>query len=189
MKLSLDNTVNMRLEKGNLLNIMNSVNNLKLYVSLELFFRQHQSSCSVRYTSVFLYILHSLHSFFCTYGNYVTVTLHFGLSIYCIFSTSELYYICFSYNDIFLIILGLRFSGAFTLRMEITLQLRFAFVRHCEVFLLRHIYVIYLFDAVTFFYDFRITLYFGGTLQLRFIFVRNCDVFFITLHLRYLFVR
>ena len=58
------------------------------------------------------------------------------------------------------------YFGTFELCMEIMLQLRFAFVRHCEVtfitsrlqFLLRHIYVIYLFDAVTFFDDVRITL-------------------------------
>ena len=45
--------------------------------------------------------------------------------------------------------------------MEITLQLRFVFVRHCDVFLLSLNYVIYLFDVVTFFDDVRITLYFG----------------------------
>ena len=63
-------------------------------------------------------------------------------------------------------------------------------------FLLRHIYVIYLFDVVTFIYDVRITLYFGKfelrmeiTLQLRFTFVRHGDVIFITLQLHYLFVQ
>ena len=80
-------------------------------------------------------------------------------------------------------------------RIEIMLQLRFIFVCHCEVFLLSHYYVIYLFHVVTFFDDVRITLYFGTfelrmeiTLQLCFVFVRDCDVFFIMSQLRYLFV-
>ena len=83
----------------------------------------------------------------------------------------------------------------FELRTEIKLQLRF-FAPHCDVFLLRHSYVIYLFNIVTFFDNVRITLYFGTfelrmeiTLQLRFIFARHCDVFFITSQLRYSFVR
>ena len=54
----------------------------------------------------------------------------------------------------------------FELRMEITLQLCFVFARHCDVFLLRYNYVIYLFDVVTFFDDVRITLYFS-TFELR----------------------
>ena len=52
------------------------------------------------------------------------------------------------------------------------------------LFLLRHNYVIYLSDVVTFFDNVRITLYFGTfelrkeiTLQLHFIFARHCDVF------------
>ena len=49
----------------------------------------------------------------------------------------------------------------FELRMEITLQLRFIFARCCDLFLLRHNYVIYLFVAVTFSDDVRITLYFS----------------------------
>ena len=49
----------------------------------------------------------------------------------------------------------------FELRMEITLQLCFVFARHCDVFLLRYNYVIYLFVVVTFFDDVRITLYFS----------------------------
>ena len=84
----------------------------------------------------------------------------------------------------------------FELRMEITLQLCFVFARHCDVFLLRYNYVIYLFNVVTFFDNVRITLYFGTfelrmeiTLQLRFVFARYCDVFFIMSQLRYLFVR
>ena len=80
--------------------------------------------------------------------------------------------------------------------MEITLQLRFVFVRHCEVFSITSQLRYSLFDVVAFFYDDRITLCFGMfelrmevMLQLRFIFVRQCDVFFITSELRYLFVR
>ena len=96
------------------------------------------------------------------------------------------------------------YFGTFELRLEITLQLRYVFARHCDVILLRHNdvvllrhnYVIYLFDVVMFFDNVRITLYFGTfelrmeiTLQLRFVFARHCDVFFITSQLRYLFVR
>ena len=47
--------------------------------------------------------------------------------------------------------------------MEITLQLYFVFAWHCEVFLLRHNYVIYLFVFVTFFED----------VKLRYILVRS----------------
>ena len=71
----------------------------------------------------------------------------------------------------------------FELRMEITLQLCFVFARHCDVFLLRYNYVIYLFDVVTFFDNVRITLYFGTfglrleiTLQLLYVFARDGDV-------------
>ena len=48
----------------------------------------------------------------------------------------------------------------FELHMEITLQLRF-FARKCDIFLLRHNYVIYLLAVVTFFGNVRITLYFS----------------------------
>ena len=58
----------------------------------------------------------------------------------------------------------------FELRMEITLQLCFVFARHCDVFLLRYNYVIYLFDVVTF--ELRLEI----TLQLRYVFSRHCDV-------------
>ena len=58
------------------------------------------------------------------------------------------------------------YFGTFEERMEITLQLRFVFARHFDVFLLRHNYVIYLFAVVTFFDDVRITSYFG-TSELR----------------------
>ena len=63
-------------------------------------------------------------------------------------------------------------------------------------FLLRRNYVIYLFDAVAFFNDVRITFYFGTfklrkeiMLQLRSVLVRHYDVFFIASQLPYLFVR
>ena len=66
------------------------------------------------------------------------------------------------------------YFGTFELRLEITLQLRYVFARHCDVILLRHNdvvllrhnYVIYLFDVVMFFDNVRITLYFG-TFELR----------------------
>ena len=58
------------------------------------------------------------------------------------------------------------YFGTLELGMEVTSQLRFIFVRHCDVFLLRCNYVIYLFDVVTFFNDVRITFYFG-TFKLR----------------------
>ena len=71
----------------------------------------------------------------------------------------------------------------FELRMKITLQLCFVFARHCDVFLLRYIYVIYLFDVVTLFDNVKIMLYFGtfelrleAALQLRYVFARHCDV-------------
>ena len=64
------------------------------------------------------------------------------------------------------------------------MQLGSAFVHHFDIFLLRHNYVIYLFDRITFFDDVRITLYFDMfelrmeiTLQLCFVFARHCDVF------------
>ena len=63
-------------------------------------------------------------------------------------------------------------------------------------FLLRHNYVFYLLDVITFFDEVRITLYFDMfelrmeiKLQLRFVFARHCQVSFITSELRYLFVR
>ena len=58
------------------------------------------------------------------------------------------------------------YFGTFELQKEITLQLRFVFVRHCNVFLLRHNYVTYFVSVVTFFDDVRITLYFS-TFELR----------------------
>ena len=72
----------------------------------------------------------------------------------------------------------------------------FCFCSHCEMFLLRQNYVIYLFDVLTLFDNVRTTLYFVTfelrmeiMLQLRFAIARHCDVFFITSKLRYLFLR
>ena len=98
----------------------------------------------------------------------------------------------------------------FELCMEITLQLRFFYLFNIVTvfdnvsflfiivtyFLLRHNYVIYLFDVVMFFEKVRITLYFGKfelrieiTLQLRFIFARHCDIFLLRhKYVIYLFV-
>ena len=92
------------------------------------------------------------------------------------------------------------------------MQLGSAFVHHFNIFLLRHNYVIYLFDGITFFDDVKGTFYFDMfelrmeiTLQLCFVFARDCDVFLlrhnyiiylfgvvmflITLELRYILVR
>ena len=87
------------------------------------------------------------------------------------------------------------------LRMEITYgityenNVSFLFLI-VTYFLFCHIYVIYLFDVVTFFDHVRITLYFGTfklwmemTWKLRFDFVCHYNVFFIMSQLHYLFVR
>ena len=58
----------------------------------------------------------------------------------------------------------------FELRIEITLQLCFVLARDCDVFLLRHNYVIYLFHVITF--ELRLEI----TLQLRYVFGRHYDV-------------
>ena len=58
------------------------------------------------------------------------------------------------------------YFGTFELRTEMTIQLRFVFVSHCNVLLLHHNYVICLLDVVTFSDGVRITLYFG-TFELR----------------------
>ena len=93
------------------------------------------------------------------------------------------------------VIITLNFD-TFQLRMEKSLQLRFVFARHCDAFLLRGNYVIYLFNIVTFYNNVTITFYFGTfelrmeiALQLRYVFASHCDVIFITSQLRYLFVR
>ena len=52
------------------------------------------------------------------------------------------------------------YFGTFELHVEITLQLRFAFARHCDIFFIRHNYVVCFFVVVTFFDDAKITLYF-----------------------------
>ena len=95
--------------------------------------------------------------------------------------------------------------------MEISLQLRFLFVRHCDVFFITSKLRYLLVRCSYVFYDVRITLYFSTfelrmkiMLQLRFVFVRHCDVFllrqnyviylfdvvtfFMTLELRYILV-
>ena len=140
------------------------------------------------------------------------------------FLASKLYYKCFSYNDIFLVTLGL---GSFMVCCitygnnvwnYVSSQLRYSFVwwsyfgtfkLHTKMtwnyvsflfvvmtyFLVCYNYVIYLLNVVTFFDDVRNRFYFGTfellteiTLQLRFNFVRHCNVFFITSKLSYLFV-
>ena len=55
------------------------------------------------------------------------------------------------------------FCGTFALRMERTLKLRFGFVRHCDVFLLRQNYVINCSKCLRFF----------KTLELSYILVRS----------------
>ena len=55
------------------------------------------------------------------------------------------------------------FYGTFTLLMEITLELRFGFVRHFQVFFIPPQLHFYLFDRVTFYI----------TLELRYILVRS----------------
>ena len=70
----------------------------------------------------------------------------------------------------------------FELRMEITLQLCFIFTRHCDIFFLRHNYVIYLFNEVTF--ELRLEI----TLQLRYVFARHCDVIYDVVLLRHNYV-
>ena len=84
------------------------------------------------------------------------------------------------------------YFGTFKLRLEITLQIRYVFARHCDVISLRHNdgvllshnYVMHLFDVVRFFDNVRTTLYFGTfklrmeiTLQLHFVFARHCGIF------------
>ena len=53
------------------------------------------------------------------------------------------------------------YFGSFELRTEITLQLRFVFAGHCDVFFITSKHVIYLFVVVTFVHDVTITLYFS----------------------------
>ena len=92
---------------------------------------------------------------FLTYFYYVTITL----------------FICSI--ELRFLMLGLLYFDVFELGMEKTLQLSFAFARHCDVILLRHNdivllrrnYVIYLFDVVTFLITLEL-LYFG-TFELR----------------------
>ena len=84
----------------------------------------------------------------------------------------------------------------FALRMEVTLELRFEFIRHCDVLFLTSQLCHLFFRCSYAFYDVIITIYFGTLefcmeimLQLRFLFVHHCDFMFLTSQLRYLFVR
>ena len=152
------------------------------------------------------------------------------------FPASKLYNKCFSYNDIFLVTLGLRsvmvccitygnnvwnyvsflfvivtyflfrhnyvihlFDGHILVRSNYIQKWRENYVSFLFVvmtyFLVCYNYVIYLLNVVTFFDDVRNRFYFGTfellieiTLQLRFVFVHHCNVFFITSKLSYLFV-
>ena len=58
------------------------------------------------------------------------------------------------------------FCGMFALHMKITLQLRFVFVHHSDVFFISSQLHIYLFAVVMFFDDVRIISYFR-TFELR----------------------
>ena len=102
-----------------------------------------------------------------THGNKVTITLPFCSPLWRIFHyiaiTLFIYFNVVSFFDYVRITF---YFGTYMLRMEITLQLRFVFVCHCEVFLLRPNYIIYLFDVVTLFDYVRIMLCFG-MFQLR----------------------
>ena len=80
------------------------------------------------------------------------------------FSTSELCCKCFSYNDLFVMTLGLRFLWYIYIRMKIMFQLHFVITFVIVMyFLLRHNYVIHLFDVLMFFMR----------LELRYILVRS----------------
>ena len=123
-----------------------------------------------------------------TYGNNVTIMFCFCSSLWRIFLLHHNYAIyLFDVVTFFHDARITFYFGMFALHIEITLQLRFAFVRYFDVFFiflqLRYLFVRYSYV----FYDIRITLYFGRfelrmmiTLQLRFVFVRHCDVSFIT---------
>ena len=79
---------------------------------------------------------------------------------------SELHYLFVQCTYVFYNVRTALYFGTFELRTEITLQLRFVFIRHCSIFLLRHDYVVFSFDVATFFDEVRITLYFA-TCKLR----------------------
>ena len=114
-----------------------------------------------------------------TFFDDVRITLYFGTFELRMEMTSKLRFVFVRHCDAFLLrynyviylfdvvtffddVRNRFYFGTFELRMEKkTLHLRFAFVRHCNVFLLRHNYVVCLFDVITFFDDVRITLYFG----------------------------
>ena len=98
----------------------------------------------------------------------ITLQLFFVFARHCdIFLLRYNYVIClFDVVTFFDNVRVTLYSGTFELRLEITLQLRYVFARYCEVIivrhndlvLLRHSYIIYLFDVVT--------------LELRYILVR-----------------
>ena len=73
-----------------------------------------------------------------TYGNYVS--FFFVIVTYFLFRHNYIIYL-FDVVMIFHDVRSRYYFGIFELGMEITLQLRFVFVRHCNVFLLRHNYV------------------------------------------------
>ena len=98
-----------------------------------------------------------------TYENYDLFLVVIGT--YFLFRHNYLIYL-FDVVTLFNDVRNRFYFGTFELRLEITLQLRFVFVRHCNVFLLRHNYVTYFVSVVTFFDDVRITLYFS-TFELR----------------------
>ena len=84
------------------------------------------------------------------------------------------------------------YFDTFELRMAKTLQLRFGFAHHCGIFLLRHKYVIYLFNVVTFFDNVRIPLYFDTFelhMKYRNNYVASLLAIVTSFLLRYLFIR
>ena len=131
----------------------------------------------------------------------ITLQLWFVYARHC-----DVFLLCYSYViylfDVVTFFDNVRiklYFGTFELRLEIILQLRYVFARHCDVILLRHNdgtllrhnYVIYVLNIVTFFDNVRITLYFGTfklrmeiTLQLRSVLIQHCNIFFITSQLR-----
>ena len=69
-----------------------------------------------------------------TCGNNVTIAFCFCSSFLSIFITSQLCYLLVPCGYIFYDVRTTLYFGMFELRMEVTLQLRFAFVCHRDVF-------------------------------------------------------
>ena len=67
----------------------------------------------------------------------------------------------YNYFAYWVLIFGLHFCGAFAWHIKIKLQLRFVFICHFNILLLRHNYVIYLFRGVLFWW-LIITLNYGN---------------------------